>query len=73
MRAGPLPAPPDWLLALRGVVGRASAKPSTPLRNAEWGTLRGDLKSWQEVRTEGRSFVAALLRMTAKGGGELGE
>jgi hypothetical protein len=36
-------------LALRGVVGRASTKPPTPLRSAEWGTLRGDFRAWQGV------------------------
>jgi hypothetical protein len=28
------------------------AKPPTLLRSAEWGTLRGDLWSWQEVQIE---------------------
>jgi hypothetical protein len=35
-----------------GVAGAspgASTKPPTPLRYAEWGTLRGDLWGWQEV------------------------
>jgi hypothetical protein len=36
-------------VALRGLVGRASTKPPTPLRGAEWGTLRGDLWLGQEV------------------------
>src|SRR5450631_2046587 len=30
---------------LGGFVGRAATKPPTPLRSAEWGTLRGDLLS----------------------------
>jgi hypothetical protein len=34
---------------LGGLLGRASTKPPTPLSNAEWGTLRGDLGSWLEV------------------------
>jgi hypothetical protein len=29
---------------MHGLLGRASTKPPTPLRNAEWGTLRGDLQ-----------------------------
>jgi hypothetical protein len=33
---------------VHGLLGRASTKPPTPLRNAEWGTLRGDLWVWQE-------------------------
>src|SRR5450631_1915240 len=37
------------------LVGRASTKPPTLLRGAEWGTLRGDLFAWQEVEIEERS------------------
>jgi hypothetical protein len=57
---------------LGGLFGRTSTKPPTLLRDAEWGTLRGDLGAWQEDRIEERSFVAALLRMTANGGSCVG-
>jgi len=51
-----------------GLFGWASTKPPTRLKCAEWGTLRGDLCARQEVWIEERSFVAALLWMTANGG-----
>jgi hypothetical protein len=42
---------------LGGLLRRGSTKPPTPLRNAEWGTLRGDLCAGQEVKFEERSLV----------------
>jgi len=42
----------SWRIVVRG-----ATKPPTPLRNAEWGTLRGDFLLWLEVEIEGRSLV----------------
>jgi hypothetical protein len=59
----------DQLLRLLAgrFLGRASTKPPTLLKNAEWGTLRGDLFLWQEVMNVGE-ILRLLHLMTANGG-----
>jgi hypothetical protein len=52
----------------RTLLGRASTEPPPPLGGAEWGTLRGDLRAWQEVGIEERSLLALRsFGMTTKG------
>jgi hypothetical protein len=51
------------VLATHGLLGRASTKPPTLLRNEGWGTLRGDLWAWQEVEIGEGSFFA-VVRMS---------
>jgi hypothetical protein len=45
---------------LGGSLDRAATRLPTPLKSAEWGTLRGDFWAWQEVAIGERDLVGGL-------------